>query len=163
VQGLPGAASAVGVGDDFSCAIVGDDANSTVWCWGNNSGGQLGNGDPSVGESATPVQVEGVKGAAALVCGSGHACIGNDYTGGVWCWGKGGSGQLGNDDTSNAFTAVEVSGIGSFPQSLAAGGFHTCAILSSPKVVCWGANDFGQLGNGDTDAESVPTPVMGIP
>jgi alpha-tubulin suppressor-like RCC1 family protein len=163
VQGLPGPVNAIAVGDSFSCAIVGSDANSTVWCWGDNSAGQLGNGDPSVTVSATAVRVQGVKGAATLVCGAGHACIGNDYTGGVWCWGKGGSGQLGNDDTSNAFAAVQVSGIGSFPQSLAAGGFHTCAILSSPNVVCWGANDFGQLGNGGTAQEQVPTPVMGIP
>lgn len=163
VQGLPGAASAVGVGDDYSCAIVGNDANSTVWCWGANAFGQLGNGDSTVPSSATPLQVKGVKGAASLACGAGHACIGNDYIGGIWCWGKGGSGQLGNDDTGNAVTPVQVSGIGAFPQSLAAGGFHTCAVLSSPNVVCWGANDFGQLGDGTTNQEQVPTPVTGIP
>jgi alpha-tubulin suppressor-like RCC1 family protein len=165
VAGLPGAASAVCVGDDFSCAIVGDDADSTVWCWGDNSTGELGNDDPSVTVSATPVQVhgDGVTGAASLACGAGHACIGNDSSGGISCWGKGGSGQLGNDDTSNSFRAVAVSNVGSFPLSLAAGGFHTCAILASPQVLCWGADDFGQLGNGNTTQEQVPTPVMGIP
>jgi alpha-tubulin suppressor-like RCC1 family protein len=164
VQGLPAAVSAIGVGDDFSCAIVGSDQNSTVWCWGNNAFGQLGNGDSSVSLSAAPVRVQGLTGAASLSCGAGHACIGNDYdSAGIWCWGKGGSGQLGNDDTSNAFAPVQVSGISSFPQSLAAGGFHTCAILSSPDVECWGANDFGQLGNGSTNTAQVPAPVMGIP
>ena len=162
VQGLPGAATAIGVGDDYSCALVGQSQNSAVWCWGGNAFGQLGNGDPSVTSSPTPLQVKGVS-AGSLACGAGHACAGNDATGGISCWGKGGSGQLGNDDTSNAFTAVPVSGIGAFPQSLAAGGFHTCAVLTSPDVVCWGANDFGQLGNGDTNQQQVPTPVMGIP
>ena len=164
VQGLPGAVSAIGVGDDFSCAIVGSDQNSTVWCWGNNASGQLGNGDSTVPISSVPVRVQGITGAASLSCGAGHACIGNDYgSAGIWCWGKGGSGQLGNDNTTNAFTAVQVSGISSFPQSLAAGGFHTCAILSSPNVLCWGANDFGQLGNGSPNPSQVPGPVMGIP
>ncbi|HEY3817763.1 MAG TPA: hypothetical protein VGL81_11355 [Polyangiaceae bacterium] len=163
VQGLTGMVSAICVGDEFSCALIGTDANSSVWCWGDNSTGELGNGDSSVTESAIPVQVHGVKGAASLVCGSAHACIGNDETGAISCWGKGGSGQLGNDDTSNAFTPVPVSGISSYPQSLAAGGFHTCAILASPSVMCWGANDFGQLGNGGTDQQQVPTPVTGIP
>jgi alpha-tubulin suppressor-like RCC1 family protein len=164
VQGLPGAVSAVCVGDAFSCAVVGADQNSTVWCWGDNSGGQLGNGAPSVSQSATAVQVVGIKGAATLTCGAGHACIGNDYgQAGIWCWGKGGSGQLGNDATNDVFNATLVAGSSSFPQSLAAGGFHTCAVTSSPNVLCWGANDFGQLGNGSPDASQVPGQVVGIP
>lgn len=164
VQGLPGAASAICVGDSFSCAIVGNDENAAVWCWGDNTYGQLGNGDPTVPQSAVALHVKNSTGAASLSCGSGHACFGNDYSSaGIWCWGKGGSGQLGNDDTSNAFSPVSVTGISAFPQSLAAGGFHTCAILSSPNVLCWGANDFGQLGNDSPDASQSPVQVVGVP
>ncbi|HEY1692727.1 MAG TPA: hypothetical protein VGG39_11230 [Polyangiaceae bacterium] len=164
VQGLPGAAVAVCTGDDFSCALVGNDENSTVWCWGDNSGGELGNGDPGVSSSSTPVKVKGLAGAASLTCGSEHACAGTEYANpGIWCWGKGGSGQLGNEDTSNAYTPVQVSGISAYPESLAAGGFHTCAILSSPNVLCWGSNDFGQLGDDSPDASSGPVSVTGIP
>ena len=58
VQGLPGAASAICVGDAFSCAIVGNDENAAVWCWGDNTYGQLGNGDPTVPQSAVALQVK---------------------------------------------------------------------------------------------------------
>jgi alpha-tubulin suppressor-like RCC1 family protein len=161
-QGISGA-TAVCVGDAFSCAIVGNDSASTVWCWGDNSGGQLGNGDSHVGQSDVPVQVKCPSGAAALSCGSEHACMADQLSGGIWCWGKGGSGQLGYGGASNAFTPMQVSGIGGYPVSLAAGGFHTCAIIASPNVLCWGANDFGQLGDDSLDAAYVPVTVVGVP
>ncbi len=167
VQGLPtGKASAICAGGAFSCAIIGNDANSTVWCWGDNSLGQLGNGSSSVTSSSSATQVTGLTGAASLSCGAQHACIGNDYAGGISCWGSNGSGQLGNASVgSKSFTPVPVTGVGSFPASLAAGGFFTCAMFSSPQVFCWGADDFGQLGNGTTSqsATTTLTPVMGIP
>jgi alpha-tubulin suppressor-like RCC1 family protein len=108
--------------------------------------------------------VSGSKGAASVTCGAGHACLGNDNDkAGIWCWGHGGSGQLGNDDTHNQYTPVAVSGISAYPFSLAAGGFHTCAILSSPNVLCWGANDFGQLGDDQADASYTPVSAVGVP
>jgi alpha-tubulin suppressor-like RCC1 family protein len=170
VQGLPGAASAICAGNDFSCAVVGNDANSTVWCWGDNTFGQLGNDDPTVPASSTAVQVIGaadtpLTGAVSITCGAAHACIGNDYAGNISCWGANGSGQLGNGSTGEKnFTASLVSGVTEFPESLSAGGFFTCAMFASPNVVCWGDNGFGQLGNGGADqGELTPTPVTGIP
>ncbi|HEY8087605.1 MAG TPA: hypothetical protein VIF09_07170 [Polyangiaceae bacterium] len=164
VTGLPSAASSVCVGDNFSCALLGNDSSSTVWCWGDNTNGQLGNGDPSVTSSAMAVEVVGSTGAAALSCGAGHACLGNDYSkAGVWCWGNGHSGQLGNGGTSDAFTPVAVDGISAYPGSLAAGGFHTCVVLSSPNILCWGSNDFGQLGDDSPDASYDPVQAVDVP
>ncbi|HEY8039907.1 MAG TPA: hypothetical protein VIF15_08950 [Polyangiaceae bacterium] len=152
VSGLPtgstAMATAVGVGDSFSCALMGTD----VWCWGDNSSGQLGDGNTN--PVATPQQVVGVSGVGLLAVGGAHACAGLLNAGLTKCWGKGGSGQLGNNDTAVAPTPVEVFNL-SYPQSLSAGGFHTCALISSPNVVCWGSNDFGQLGNGDAPNQQI--------
>jgi alpha-tubulin suppressor-like RCC1 family protein len=162
---LGGAASEIGVGEAHSCAVVGSDTQATVRCWGDNSYGQLGAGS-SAPYSASPVQVAGVGGAAGLngvavlAVGASHACVGLAYAGGVACWGKGGSGELGDDSTRDAPTPVLVSGISVLPVSMAAGGYHTCALVASPNVLCWGANDFGQLGNGDPTLAQQNTPAV---
>jgi len=145
VQGIAGA-TAVGVGVEHSCALTGSGRAGSVWCWGGNGYGQLGNGTTT--PSSTPVQVQASVGATSLAVGGLHACAGMLVAGVVKCWGKGGSGELGNGRTSDAPTPVTVQTI-SYPESLAAGGYHTCALVSSPNVVCWGSNDFGQLGNGN--------------
>ena len=154
---LSEAASEIGVGESHSCAIIGDDPNDAVWCWGDNSYGQLGNGGG--GPSSTPVHVQGLHSLRNLAVGGEHACVVLASAGGVACWGKNGSGELGNDDTHDSPTPVNVSTIGGAPVSLAAGGFHTCALVSSPNVLCWGANDFGQLGNNDPLGNQQNSPV----
>jgi alpha-tubulin suppressor-like RCC1 family protein len=144
---LAAAASEIGAGDANTCAIVGPDGNNSVWCWGDNSFGQLGNGGG--GPSAVPVQVSGLTGLANLAVGAEHACVGLSNAGGIACWGKGGSGELGNNGNADSPTPVDVSNVGGAPAALVSGGFHTCALVSSPNVICWGSNDFGQLGNDD--------------
>ena len=155
VAGVAGA-TAIGVGEDFSCALVADDAGGDVLCWGANAFGQLGNG--SSNPSPTPVQVHGASGATILAVGGGHACASAVNTGGVVCWGKGGSGQLGNGGTGDDDTATPVANVGGYPESLTAGGYHTCALFASPNVQCWGSDDFGQLGDGKTNMDE-PSPV----
>jgi alpha-tubulin suppressor-like RCC1 family protein len=154
---LPGAASEIGVGELHTCAIVGPDTNDGVWCWGDNTYGQLGNGGG--GPSTTPVQAQGVSRVRNLAVGGEHTCVVLTNAGGVACWGKDGSGELGNNDTHDSPTPVQVTGIGGAPAGLVAGGFHTCALVSSPNVLCWGANDFGQLGNDDPLGNQQNTPV----
>jgi alpha-tubulin suppressor-like RCC1 family protein len=157
VAGVAGA-TAIGVGQDFSCALVDDDAGGDVLCWGANASGQLGNG--STTSSPTPVEVQGATGATVLAVGGGHACASILTAGGVLCWGSGGSGQLGNGSSSNSSTPVNVSNVGGYPESLTAGGFHTCALFATPNVQCWGSDDFGQLGDGKTNMdESAPVSV----
>jgi alpha-tubulin suppressor-like RCC1 family protein len=157
VIGIAGA-TAIGVGTGFSCALIGSDANnSSVWCWGANDRGQLGDG--STTQRSTPVQVKELTGAGSLAVGDMHACAGMLISGGIKCWGHGGSGQLGNGGSGDAVTPVDVSGIGGYPVSLTAGGFHTCALLASPVVECWGSNDFGQIGDGTTNQQSAPVQV----
>lgn len=158
VAGVAGA-TAVGVGEEFSCALVDDDAGGDVLCWGDNTYGELGNG--STTPSTTPVEVQGATGATILAVGGSHACASSVSAGGVLCWGSGGSGQLGNGDTSNSSTPVPVANVGGYPESLAAGGFHTCALFATPNVQCWGSDDFGQLGDGKTNMdETSPVSVQ---
>lgn len=154
-----GPATEIAAGAAHSCAIVGTGSNNGVWCWGLNKDGQLGDGTGT--SSTTPVHVASIQGVAGLTAGNSHTCVGLAYGGGVACWGAGGSGQLGNGDTKNALAPVDVSMIGGAPVSLAAGGFHTCALVASPNALCWGANDFGQLGNDDPyfRQQNAPVPV----
>ena len=85
----------VGVGSDHACAILDD---GTVRCWGQNSSGQLGNGDAQLTSSTTPVTVVGVSGATALALGDSHACA-LMSNGQVRCWGANLDGQAGNAST----------------------------------------------------------------
>ena len=154
---LGAAATDIGTGDAHTCAIVGPDSSNAVWCWGDDTYGQLGNGGG--GQSAVPVQVSGLSALANLAVGAEHTCVGKQNAGGIACWGKGGSGQLGNGSNGDSPTPVDVSNVGGAPAALASGGFHTCAIVSSPNVICWGSNDFGQLGNDDPLNQQQNTPV----
>jgi alpha-tubulin suppressor-like RCC1 family protein len=150
-------ATEIGTGDEHTCALVGPDSTNGVWCWGDNTFGQLGNGGG--GPSAVPVHVSGLVAVANLAVGAEHTCVGKSNAGGIACWGAGGSGQLGYGSNGDSPTPVDVSNVGGAPALMASGGFHTCAVVSSPNVICWGSNDFGQLGNDDPLNLQQNTPV----
>lgn len=151
-------ARAISAGKVHSCAIL-DDA--TVRCWGYNLGGLLGLGRVSPREtplSAGPVDLGAGRTAVALDVGEGHSCAILD-TGAVRCWGYNGNGQLGlplgnsvtigDDEVPGAAATVDL-GVGRTATAIAAGAFHTCAILDTGAVRCWGFNGDGQLGYGNT-------------
>jgi len=151
VDGLTGAKQ-LAAGQQFSCAVLGDD---TVACWGKGTNGKLGNGTTSF--STSPGPVSNLTGVAQVACGFGHACaVGLD--GSLWCWGRNDFGQLGNDDDQESTTPVLVIGIDDVAQ-VAAGVSHTCASTKSGEVYCWGLNDRGQLGIGNFDEVHTPTLV----
>jgi alpha-tubulin suppressor-like RCC1 family protein len=112
--------------------------------------------------SYVPVTATGISTAIALASGFYHSCA--LLAGGtVKCWGYNGFGALGNG-SSNSQSSVPVSVIGiSTATALTLGEFHTCALLASGAVMCWGSNNFGQLGNGSTTYySSIPVRVTGI-
>jgi hypothetical protein len=138
----------------FSCAHT---AAFDVRCWGRNNAGQLGGGTIG-GESANPVTVRGLEGVYSLALGGEHACALLE-DGSVRCWGRNREGQLGNGGTTNAAAPVAVQGLGGRAVAIAGGFQHTCAVLESGSVRCWGNNEYGELGNGTTTAFGVANPA----
>lgn len=145
----------VASGTDFTCARKTD---ATVWCWGLNSSGQLGDGTTT--NRNRPVQVSGLTGVTDVDNQSDFACaLKSDTT--VWCWGNGGFGQLGRGSTANSSTPVQVTGLSGVTQ-ISTGYGHVCAVLSDGTVRCWGWNVNHMLGNGTTTSSSTPISVSGI-
>jgi len=148
--------TAIAAGSAHTCAI----ANGDVWCWGDNTFGQLGIGTIDVAPGGpTPKRVTTGANAVLLAAGGAHTCYADSSA--VFCWGKDDQGQVGDGALLPAPvvpTATAVAGI-SGPSTIAAGDSHTCAIASG-GVWCWGANGAGQLGIGSgTAAKSTPQSV----
>lgn len=147
------------------CALL---ARGVVKCWGMNTSGQLGNGTKN--SSATPVLVRGIGSATAVAAGGaweGAYTCALLASGTVKCWGANGSGQLGDGSKKDSTFPVTVAGISTAAALAVAGNSftegHSCAVLASGAVQCWGANDSGQLGNGTNILESLtPVTVIGI-
>ncbi|PKN48103.1 MAG: hypothetical protein CVU59_00365 [Deltaproteobacteria bacterium HGW-Deltaproteobacteria-17] len=147
--------TSIATGGVHTCAI-GPDA--TVWCWGANDYGQLGDGTNL--DSLVPVQVTGLTGVRQIAAGYFHTCaVLEDDS--VVCWGSNGTNQLGDLSSQNRSTPVAVFGP-LLAVSVAAGTSHTCALRSDGTVRCWGDNFAGQLGDGSTTLRDRPTPVLGI-
>jgi len=126
----------------FACALKVD---GTVWCWGDDTYGQLGN-NSAFTDSLVPVQVSGISNAVAITAGHVHACA-LLSTGGIKCWGYGLDGQLGNSASATSGIPVTVSTI-STAIGIDAGYRHTCAVLGDGSARCWGGGAGGRLGNG---------------
>lgn len=159
VSDLPGRAVEVASGGRHTCARL---DNGQVWCWGENSDGQLGNSTFS--GSRVPVQVTGITTAASISAGGFHTCaLLTDGT--LRCWGNNVRGQLGNNSLTDSNAPVLVTNIPATVRAVAAGGAHTCAILSDETVRCWGSNAFEQLGNASLfpgATSRVPVEVTGV-
>lgn len=132
--------------------------NGTVYAWGYNNDGQLGDGTTSLRPS--PVAVSGLSGAISIEAGLTHACaILTDTT--VRCWGSNGKGQLGDGTTTQRLTPVTVVGLTN-AKTLALGYEYSCALLHSGGIKCWGVNASGQLGDGTNNDNLSLVDVQGI-
>jgi alpha-tubulin suppressor-like RCC1 family protein len=151
-------AVALSVGDAHSCAVL---QNQTVQCWGDNSSGQLGANPPSGTSSATPLTVAGINAATDIAAGGGFSCA-LLSGGGVKCWGRNDSAQLGSGTVSvGGITPVTVSGV-SAATAITAGRAHACVLRSNQTVWCWGANAQGQVGGGAVGQYWAGAQVIGI-
>ncbi|MEO8224209.1 MAG: thrombospondin type 3 repeat-containing protein, partial [Gammaproteobacteria bacterium] len=149
----------LGAGGNHTCAIV---RNGSIYCWGQNSLGQLGNGGVPATFSGIPVALTGIGNATGVTGGFQHACA-LQADGVVKCWGRGVEGQLGNGAGASTTTPVTVSGLSGSPVlAVAAGYLHTCSVLTTGGVRCWGSNTNGQLGNGTFSPSNTPVAVSGI-
>ena len=151
----PAAATTVPVvsaGGGHSCALMPD---QSVWCWGQNTTGQLGDG--STADSTVPVQVQGLPPALNVGAGHDHTCA-VATTNAVWCWGNNAFGELGNGTTSTSQPLpVQAQGVSALQVS--AGYGFTCAVTLAHTVDCWGDNNYGELGDGTSADSSTPVKV----
>ncbi len=159
--------SSVSAGVDFTCAVT---PVGSLYCWGRNAGGSLGNASPL--NRATPAAVSlpfGVR-FDSVSAGQDHACaLARDGT--LYCWGSNASGQLGTGDTSPGSTPAAVIAPLGAPAvrftNVSAGAQFTCARATTELVYCWGLNFDGQLGNaenaGFTTENPRPLEVQGGP
>jgi alpha-tubulin suppressor-like RCC1 family protein len=128
-----------------SCGIV----DGALYCWGYNNYGQLGLGNYTNASEPTKVTAFNGKTVTDVSAGDNHTCAVADTV--AYCWGYNNRGQLGTGNTTTLTTPTAVSGqTGLTVLSIAAGTGHTCEITQGGYVWCWGYNNRGQLGLGNT-------------
>ena len=152
----------IAAGWEHTCAVH---ATGEVSCWGDDSHGELGNGQV-IDSSPLPVKVVDIDDAVAVTAGHWHTCVLREG-GSISCWGGDHDGQLGNGeigDESDSAVPVSVLNI-SDAEQVSAGGEHTCAVHTTGEVSCWGDNWRGELGTGESGNEfdsAEPTKVPNI-
>ncbi|MDB6065129.1 MAG: rcc [Pedosphaera sp.] len=147
-------------------------ADGSVWTWGSNVAGKLGNNLSSVDyndasqDSHLPLKVHGpgnvgyLNSIVAISAGEGHnMALRSDGT--VWTWGYNANAQLGNGTTNDAWTPVQVSNL-SDVVAISGRGYHCLALKADGTVWAWGYNQYGQLGIGSTNNTLVPVQVLGL-
>jgi alpha-tubulin suppressor-like RCC1 family protein len=160
VVGIGSAVVSIAAGRDFTCALT---SAGSVWCWGDNGSGQLGNG--TYAQSTIPVEVLDstgkvpLGGAIAIAAGERHTCAVTN-AGAALCWGDNSKGELGTGSEIGSNLPTPVSGISSGTATVSAGTDFTCAATTSGSVSCWGEGSSGQLGNGTATSSSTPATVL---
>lgn len=153
-----GRISSVSLGAYHSCVVR---TGGSVWCWGQNDRGQLGNGTRAA--SLAPTRVVGVEGARDVACGFASTCALLE-TGEVRCWGDNGAGQLGDGmggPDASSTEPVTVDGLTDAVE-LVLGESHACARRRIGGVVCWGDGSRGQLGHGSFGVSLVPVAALDL-
>jgi alpha-tubulin suppressor-like RCC1 family protein len=130
--------------------------DGTLWSWGQNNSGQLGNGDRL--NTSSPVQVGGYTDDWSLVGAGSYHAMALKTNGTMWTWGKNDQGQLGFDDIVNRSDPTQVGALTTWSK-VAAGRDHSLAIKTDGTVWSWGNNTHGRLGVGNTLNRSSPVQV----
>jgi alpha-tubulin suppressor-like RCC1 family protein len=129
-------------GYDFTCARG---ATGDVWCWGQNAGGQLGDGMTTSRSTAAPVLEGGapLTGALDLQVGGSMSCV-RKAGDAVWCWGRNGDGQFGDGTKTNHPSPIMLA----TTTSVALGLWHSCFLEADGTILCAGWNGHARLGIG---------------
>ena len=158
----------IAAGGEHTCAAKAVD--NIVYCWGENSSGQLGNGTTT--DSPVPVSTGSASTSSSgtyitsITAGYDFTC--NFSVTGLRCWGENSSGQMGNGNTTDVLTPTAVPAVTGFANnnnivSITAGGQTMCATTNASKIWCWGKNNAGQVGDNTLINKTVPTLVLDNP
>lgn len=142
----------VSAGGGHTLAIA---INNTVWAWGANSSGQLGNGGNM--NAFFPTQIGTANDWVVISAGNGHS-LGIKMNGSLWAWGRNTDGQLGNGLNGNLNAPVQI-GTDTDWESISAGDEYSTAIKTDGTLWAWGDNFYGQLGDGFTVDKNIPTKI----
>jgi alpha-tubulin suppressor-like RCC1 family protein len=153
-----GQSMAADAGQSMAAAIL---ADGSVWTWGSNGSGQLGDGSNTTRPTPSQISAVGMTPATAISVGQNHM-LAVGPGGSVWAWGNNLYGQLGIPSPPNSSNLpLAVPGI-SGAVAVSAGETHSLALLSNGTVLAWGRNFSGQLGDGTTTDRATPQPVPGL-
>lgn len=139
--------AAISAGQFYTCGVT---TGNVAYCWGDNVFGQLGDGTTTT--RISPTAVSGTLSFTQISASYDHTCGRVGF--GAYCWGRNASGQLGTSTTTNSLAPVPVvRNVGEFGfYAVSAGNAHTCGFDQfgpvGARVICWGANFVGQLGDG---------------
>jgi alpha-tubulin suppressor-like RCC1 family protein len=144
----------VDTGAYHSLALARD---GTVWSWGWNAFGQLGDG--TTRDRTRPVKVKGLTDVVSISSGWYHnLALKQDGT--VWAWGWNFFGQIGDGTLTDRWVPVRVSGLTDMTV-VSAGAYHNIGVVAhSSSMRAWGWNGFGQLGDGTLTTRTVPVPIQ---
>ena len=135
----------VAAGTNHSCAVK---TNGTLWCWGSDGNGQLGNGAVTGNQISPSQESTAAADWAQVAAGSSHSCA-VKTNGTLWCWGGDTNGQLGNGAAAgDQISPSQESTAAADWAQVAAGNSHTCAVKTNGALWCWGSDTNGELGNG---------------
>jgi alpha-tubulin suppressor-like RCC1 family protein len=137
----------VSAGDSHTVVVKTD---GTLWAWGNNDYGRLGDGTTE--SKSSPVQIGAEKHWQAAAAGGLHT-VALKTDGSLWVWGNNNSKQLGTGTTDNESSPVRI-GPGTDWHAVAAGESHTVALKTDGSLWAWGGNWYGQLGEGQQTAKT---------
>jgi alpha-tubulin suppressor-like RCC1 family protein len=152
---FPGAALRVRAGGRHTCAV---DSQEALYCWGDNRWGQLGDGSTS--SLPAPLRVPGLTQVLEVAAGGDVTCA-LTRNSALLCWGDDRQGQLGVGSAATLAPAIA----GREPPvvddviRISAGEAHTCALRTSGEALCWGAGQYGRLGEGRTEDRPAPVTV----
>ncbi len=134
--------------------------DSSVWAWGDNSYGQLGDG--TITDRSTPTRVTGLANAVSAVAAGSFHSLALDRSGDVWAWGNNSAGELGDGTYTDRHTPVRVVGLSNVV-AISAGTNVSYAITRDGRLWAWGQNGEGELGTGSLDSYSpLAHPIEGL-
>ena len=143
-------------GANHVCAVAN---NRHAYCWGKNDDAEIGTGSASLVERV-PRLVLLAPAVSSVAAGDAHSCA-LDVTGKAYCWGREESGRLGRGSVPGDPAVPSPVATGALFATIATGSAYSCALESSGPLLCWGADGYGQLGDGQSIDRATTAPVFG--